>query len=255
MKYLLVCEIMSNSFQIIMIQITFLILPIFTSSLRLASCSPGLSLGLEDRVKSWNCLKRWTLKLMECTILVPFHSILLVIRKETLQYLFDFKNIDKPKLVEKWENLNENVRLNLHADLGLETMAQFICQTILLALAFSKTRTFQSLMPFFRPSENPLLPIEVWVACSILLSASVFIRGQVRGLSYHRECYPIRSMVVRFLYVTVSLFVRTMSIILFFTPPLGLFNTLRHYQSEQITWSSEIYNEVDFERDFLYFGA
>ena len=75
---------------------------------------------------------------------------------------------------------------------------------------------------------------KVIVAISFLWSLYSFTYSNVRGLTGHRDYFPISSKIVLLASVLCATLNRDITTTIFFTPPLGLFDILRHYQGTNI---------------------
>ena len=75
---------------------------------------------------------------------------------------------------------------------------------------------------------------KVIVAISFLWSLYSFTYSSVRGLTGHRDYFPISSKIVLLASVLCATLNRVITTTIFFTPPLGLFDILRHYQGTNI---------------------
>ena len=71
---------------------------------------------------------------------------------------------------------------------------------------------------------------KVIVAISFMWSLYSFTTSHVRGLTGHREYFPISSKSLLLTSVLCATLNRVITTTIFFTPPLGLFDILRHYQ-------------------------
>ena len=68
------------------------------------------------------------------------------------------------------------------------------------------------------------------VAISFMWSLYSFTTSHVQGLTGHREYFPISSKSLLLASVLCATLNRVITTTIFFTPPLGLFDILRHYQ-------------------------
>ena len=120
--------------------------------------------------------------------------------------------------------------------LGLEAMCQLAGNSILLFYSVSETKTSQGLAAMFE--EDNLLGLQVSskiaITISFLWSLFSFTNAHIRGLSGHRDYFPFLSKAVLLCSVFCATLVRIISITVFFSPSLGLFNLLRHYQGRYL---------------------
>ena len=75
---------------------------------------------------------------------------------------------------------------------------------------------------------------KIIVAISFLWSLYSFTYSSVIGLTGHRDYFPISSKIVLLASVLCATLNRVITTTIFFTPPLGLFDILRHYQGTNI---------------------
>ena len=71
---------------------------------------------------------------------------------------------------------------------------------------------------------------KVIVAISFLWSLYSFTTSHVTGLTGHRDYFPFSSKCLLLASVLCATLNRVITTSIFFTPPLGLFDILRHYQ-------------------------
>ena len=86
---------------------------------------------------------------------------------------------------------------------------------------------------------------KVIVAISFLWSLYSFTYSNVRGLTGHRDYFPISSKIVLLASVLCATLNRVITTTIFFTPPLGLFDILRHYQGMNFLLKMKI--KITFE--------
>ena len=141
---------------------------------------------------------------------------------------------------------------HIKLELGWETIFQLSGQLILLALAYTETPTNEGLKTVFKEKpiqeENFIMEvntaIDVPIQTQILLVASVLfsfkscITSHLKVLSAYREHFPLTSKFMAGLFGFFACSTRVLAFIIYFTPALGLFNLLRHSQSEQTQWNS-----------------
>jgi hypothetical protein len=92
-------------------------------------------------------------------------------------------------------------------------------------------------------NENPLwlkidvlkcLPPLLVISLNFFMSFLSFTRSQMKGVTGHRKFNPMKSKIILGLYLLLSCILRETSLVMYFSPTLGLFNLLRHLQAEQI---------------------
>ena len=62
---------------------------------------------------------------------------------------------------------------------------------------------------------------------------NLFNRSQIKGVSKHRKCNPMKAKLTLALYAFLSCVMRVTAIIAYFAVHLGLFDLLRHLQGSQ----------------------
>ena len=140
---------------------------------------------------------------------------------------------DEVKKIEEFEN-----QLTKHTKLqqGLETVFQLTINAILLCYAQSSTKTTQGLAAIFTKEAYVVLGATISpkmiIAVFLTMNSVTVIRTYMSGFTMgYRSNYNILGKLLMFLYVAFAICVRIMSMTLYFTPSLGLFNLLHHLQS------------------------
>ena len=144
--------------------------------------------------------------------------------------------IDLTVEVKKIEELEKELTKHTQLQQGLETVFQITINTILASYAHSSTRTRQGLAAIFTQDAfvfmGATVSPEVVIAVLITMNSVSLIRAHMNGfIMGHGSNYSLVGKLLVFLYVASAIVVRIMSMTLYFTPPLGLFNLLHHYQS------------------------
>ena len=119
---------------------------------------------------------------------------------------------------------------------GLETIFQLTINAILACYAQSSTKTTQGLSAIFTQDAYVFLGAtispEMIIAILLTLNSVSLIRTYMSGFTLgHSSNYNLFGKFLVFLYVAFAIGVRIMSMTLYFTPILGLFNLLHHFQS------------------------
>ena len=133
--------------------------------------------------------------------------------------------------------IENDLTKHYQVQLGFETIYQLIGTSILVCYANSDTKTRQGLTALFEEQSHELMGFTLTseVAITILLALNLlsFIKAQFTGIitGYASNYQSIGKLMV-FLCITFSSVVRVGSIILYFTPVLGLLNLLNHYQGK-----------------------
>jgi phosphatidylserine synthase len=119
--------------------------------------------------------------------------------------------------------------------LGTEAIYQLVGTAMLVCYAVSQTRTSQSLVGLFEENSFIGLPVptKVAVTLSLVWSLCSFTVAHIIGIGGHRDYFPYSSRMILACAVLIASLVRVMTITLYFTPTLGLFNLLRHFQGNK----------------------
>ena len=144
--------------------------------------------------------------------------------------------IDLRLEIKKIEELEKELTKHTRVQQGLETVFQITINTILVAYAHSSTKTRQGLAAIFTQDTyiimgatiSPKVIIAVLIAMNSLSLVRAHMNGFIMG---HGSNYNLLGKLLVFAYVASALFVRIMSMAMYFTPMLGSFNLLNHYQS------------------------
>ena len=128
-------------------------------------------------------------------------------------------------------------------ELGLETIFQLCTKLILLVYADSKTRTTEGLSTMFEEDwkfefgnlesiyEEKFLNLVffIFLYATTCWSFISNVNSHITGLSAKRKYFPFASKIVVGCYAFFASTSRILTVIMYFTPSLGLFNTLRHW--------------------------
>ena len=154
------------------------------------------------------------------------------------EYWIELKLRNNPKskdLLRQYDEIHFHLCCHTKLELGLETILQSCLQLTLLFYALSETRTTEGLSEIFgRDIEHELTL--TFLILSIIWSFVSNILSHIQGLSAKRRRFPITSKIVVAAYSFFSITTRVMTILLFFSPSLGLFNLLQHWKGEQVQW-------------------
>mgnify|MGYP001272652405 CR=1 FL=1 len=131
------------------------------------------------------------------------------------------------KIKKLREELNKHIRLQL----GLETIFQVAGNTLLLFYAKSSTKTRQGLTALFEEQNIDIMGFTLTseVVITILLALNLFsiIKAHFTGIiAGYASNYQSVGKFMILLCITLNSIVRVGSIILYFSPVLGLFNLL-----------------------------
>ena len=200
---------------------------------------------ITDRSGSW-CLLG--------TLLAAFQPIRLhhelatakFIRKRLICFNDISLAIDLRVEVKKIEELEKELTKHIKVQQGLETVFQITINTILASYAYSSTKTRQGLAAVFTQDalvfKGITISPEIIITVLLTLNSLSLIRTHMSGFSMgYGSNYSLLGKLLLFLYIASAIVVRIMSITLYFTPMLGLFNLLHHHQGLYlIKWLIEI---------------
>ena len=157
------------------------------------------------------------------------------IRRRLICFNDIFLAIDLKLEVKKIEELEKELTKHTRIQQGLETVFQTTINAILVCYAYSSTKTRQGLEAIFTRNDFVFMgaTISPTVIIAVLLTINLMslIRAHMNGfIMGHGSNYILRGKLLVYLFVASAIVVRIMSITMYFTPILGLFNLLRHYQ-------------------------
>ena len=140
------------------------------------------------------------------------------------------------KIEERVKDLTNHIKLQL----GFEGIFQLAGTIVSLCYANSKTKTRQGFAALFDQENLNLMgiPLTSKEALAVLLAMNMFtfIKAHVSGIvSGHVGNYGWIGRLMILLCIFCSVVPHVMSMTLFFTPALGLFNILHHLQGMQHT--------------------
>ena len=201
-------------------------------------------------------------------LFIPLHPLILCIKEETLNQKL------KGKRNHNLEILRANVRFHLRqfkrCELGIETVYQICGQAILALYAVTETKTTEGLVKLFETNPGDKVSMidserisTVFQSRSFIMSYLIFstiwscfscLGSCVGSLSPKREHFPMVSQLMAYIFVFCSLLRRVFCIVMYFAVPFGLFNLLRHAQSEQAEWDPIIETHFVDENGYLQFG-
>ena len=115
-------------------------------------------------------------------------------------------------------------------ELNLETMFQLTGKIILIALVDSQTRTTQGLLTIFDEKDIFGIPAKLFIGLSVAFSFASFSFAQTAGIAGSRIYFPLRSRALIGGSALLSSMIRVLTYILYFSPCLGLWNLLPHFQ-------------------------
>ena len=213
----------------------------------------GLSLMriLKDAYKSKE-VKLWMLILG--AFVFPILPIILLFLQGITALKTRHSNEHKIKKWQSWYMMvKEQTSRFCRTEFGLEITIQITFTILLSMFTRSETRTEEGLDQVF-DDRQPLfgIPVNVLLFIAIALSFQSAWTSYVKGISWKKEYFPLTSKLFIAIYVYTSVSLKVFSNIMFLTPPLGLFNILRHYQGELLPYTV-IVNPPETPRDSQWF--
>ena len=132
-------------------------------------------------------------------------------------------------------NIKKTLTEHSKLQLSIETVYQLMGTTLLLSYSYSKTKTRQGLAALFEQEDHTLIGITMSsraiLVVIILLNVFSLIRAYygeiVKGYNGNYNFLGKLTIVLCILCNSIE---RIMSMVLYFSPTLGLFNLLHHYQ-------------------------
>ena len=149
--------------------------------------------------------------------------------------------IDLKLEVNKIEELEKELTKHTRVQQGLETVFQTTINAILVCYAHSSTKTRQGLAAIFTQDGfafmGATISPTVIIAFLLTMNFMSLIRAHMNGfIMGHGSNYHLHRKLLVFLFVASAIVVRIMSMTMYFTPILGLFNLLHHYQSMYLVY-------------------
>ena len=140
--------------------------------------------------------------------------------------------IEVKKIAELEKELTKHTRVQQ----GLEAVFQLTINTILACYAQSSTKTQQGLAAIFTQDAYVFMGAsispKIIIAVLLTMNSISLIRTYGSGFTMgHGSNYSLFGKLLVFMFVASAVLVRIMSMTMYFTPTLGLFNLLHHHQS------------------------
>ena len=166
--------------------------------------------------------------------LCPVLPIILLFGQGITQFqLENCQRKDAQKWMKAYGDIKQVSSKFIKTELGLETTIQITMSILLLLFSRSDTRTEQGLEGIFDSKEDILgVPAEAFIVLSLAWSIKSAWSSYVAGISWKKDYFSFKSQLFLGIYVVLSVSIKTVSLILFLLPTLGLANTLRHFQAE-----------------------
>ena len=176
-----------------------------------------------------------------CTL--PIHPILLhyqltaaklirkqILKQNDLSLAIEFKDVST-----KINTLEEKLVKQNRVQLGTETVFQLVGNVILLCCAYSNTKSTQGLAALFEQDsvDISITTISSKVVLCLLLTINMvsYVLVHYKGMvEQYGTIYSFIGKLMLMLCIACSSIVRIMSMTLYFSPSLGLFNLLHHFQ-------------------------
>ena len=155
--------------------------------------------------------------------------------------------IDLKVEVKKIEELEKELTKYTKVQQGLETVFQTTINAILACYAHSSTKTRQGLAAIFTQDDfafmGTTISPKVIIAVLLAMNSMSLIRAHMNGfIMGHGSNYNLLGKLLLFLFVASAIFVRIVSMTMYFAPMLGMFNLLHHYQSLYFVRKSSTYH-------------
>ena len=186
-----------------------------------------------------------------CVMIVaaPFYPVLLHMRELMLVQACKANQVS----IQALEFAKYHVSRFIQVSVGLESHMGIIISTLLILLTNSHTRTIVGLEPLFDQETLFYFSPNLTLALSISLSLYSCIHSHIKGITKRREWSTTKSTVTILSYTTVSIITRVFVCVLFWTPGLGLFESLRHLQGEMYPYKKP-FLEANVTQDLFHFG-
>ena len=219
-----------------------IILPMWMSSLQLAINNPYLIFHFMG--KSAKRIKK--IVMIFFCIFSPINPILLIFNHQEAKENARIRAkqySDTDNASEHFENckmIKTDLVEFLKLDLGLEVVYQVSLQIILLLLTQTKTPTVAGLESFFAQDSYLGLPLkpETILIISVTWSLKTCIFLHLKTIRVEKGFFAFTSKAAVFTWALFSTLRKVLSIVVFFTPSMGLFSLLHHWQAEQIPFTS-----------------
>ena len=215
-------------------------LMIFLSSYAIAS----FNLAKSDAIDKFNLGKyqRYALKSIGLVIL-PF---VLISLEDQTQLKLKFSQMSEIEMnIEAYSCVKMESAHFIRTELGLETTPQIAFSLILLLLSKSVTRTIPGIEAFDETSEKTdFLEEQSGLAIDsmyFIIMANLWTlfstwRSYIRSMSLTKKHFPLVADLLLGLFVMISVAMKIGTILIYFTPCLGLFNVHRLYQGELMSY-------------------
>ena len=139
------------------------------------------------------------------------------------------------KICAKIETQEKELHYQARLQLGLETILQLAGNVVLLCYGYSQTKTSQGLSNLFKQDNKTVWNItfssNFILGMLLAMNLTTFVRVNYSCIveGYGSNCKIIGKMLL-LTCITIGSLIRIASMTLYFTPSLGLFDLLHHYQ-------------------------
>ena len=153
-----------------------------------------------------------------------------ILKQNDLSLAIEFKDVST-----KINTLEEKLVKQNRVQLGTETVLQLVGNVILLCYAYSNTKSTQGLAALFEQDsiDISITTISSKVVLCLLLTINMvsYVLVHYKGIvEQYGTIYSFIGKLMLMLCIACSSIVRIMSMTLYFSPSLGLFNLLHHFQ-------------------------
>ena len=140
------------------------------------------------------------------------------------------------EVLMKIKHLENEIVRHSRLQLGLETIFQVTANAILLFYSYSKTRARQGLSSLFDKNTEIMgfsLPPELVIGALLAINLLSFIKIQMNGMiEGYASNYQTLGKAMLLVSIICAILVRISSMTLYFSPSLGLFDLLHHFQGK-----------------------
>ena len=223
-----------------------IIVPLLMSSIQLVIQNPYLIFLFSRTTLKFN---KWMMNCV-CLILSPFNHILLELNfKEANDKVISLskefyedeennvlKHVDDCKMIKF--QLVEILKLNF----GLETLYQFVLQLILLLFTRTSTPTIGGLESFFEKNTffgiqfDPMIILSISAAWSL----KTCILLHVKAVRVEKGFFRFKPTIIVLLWAFFGTIRRVGSLVAYFSPSMGLFSLLHHWQAENLPFTARL---------------
>ena len=201
-------------------------------------------------------------------ICLPFAPFLLIICESQAKLKLQFcKKDDIDDCTNKYKNAKKATCSFIRTELGCETTIQSFLGLLLLIFSMSETRISETLSIFDEKEDDEFAQIIGLSPRTLIVLANGWSlisgwRSFIRGMKVSKDRFPFLSELVLAVHVGLAMVAKVVACLLFLTPSLGLFDSLRHYQGllmpyEIVTLSDsdpDTYGHLNFTTDSMSYS-